>query len=117
MTAKCYMVKTESTADLISEIKAGIKKEISVGFATSEFKCSICGKEFNKCVHRKGQTYRGKTCRAQIADCTDAYEVSFVAVPAQIDAGTTKNAREDTAQLEKELRAKIRLNEILFNEV
>lgn len=117
LIARCYMVKTESNADLIAEIKAGIKKEVSVGFSTSGYVCSICGKEFSKCAHLKGRTYEGKTCRAQIKDCIDAYEVSFVAVPCQIDAGTTKAADvSDPAENEEELLAKtrIRINDNYF---
>ena len=119
LIAHCYMVKTESNADLIAEIKAGIKKEVSVGFSTSDRICSICGKSFFSCAHLKGRTYDGKICRAQIKDCTDAYEVSFVAVPCQVDAGTTKSAAEDKAEkTEEELlaRARIRINENYFKE-
>ncbi|WP_405345739.1 hypothetical protein [Ruminococcus sp.] len=95
LEAHCYMVKTDRNADLIAEIKAGIKKEVSVGFSTSEMKCSICGKRFVTCAHHKGQIYDGKVCRAQIKDCIDAYEVSFVAVPCQVNAGTVKSANVD----------------------
>lgn len=95
LEAHCYMVKTDRNADLIAEIKAGIKKEVSVGFSTSEMKCSICGKRFVTCAHHKGQIYDGKVCRAQIKDCIDAYEVSFVAVPCQVNAGTVKSANAD----------------------
>lgn len=95
LEAHCYMVKTDRNVDLIAEIKAGIKKEVSVGFSTSEMKCSICGKRFVTCAHHKGQIYDGKVCRAQIKDCTDAYEVSFVAVPCQVNAGTVKSANAD----------------------
>ncbi|MBQ3265069.1 MAG: hypothetical protein IJH07_04765 [Ruminococcus sp.] len=119
MAARCYMVKTESNADLIAEIKAGIKKEVSVGFSTSGRRCSICGKQFYTCAHHKGRTYDGKICRAQIEDCIDAYEVSFVAVPCQVDAGTTKSADvEQTAEKEDELlaKARIRINEYFFKE-
>lgn len=107
LIAHCYMVKTLSNVDLITEIKAGIKKEVSVGFATSGYVCSICGKEFYKCAHHKGREYDGKICRAQIKDCIDAYEVSFVAVPCQINAGTTKSAKTDiTDNSEAEALAK-----------
>lgn len=119
LTARCYMLKTASNADLIAEIKAGIKKEVSVGFATSGYQCSICGKQFHACAHLKGRTYDGKVCRAQIKDCIDAYEVSFVAVPCQVDAGTAKAADiNDTADNEKVLlaKARIRINENLFKE-
>ena len=119
LVARCYMVKTESNTDLIAEIKAGIKKEVSVGFSTSGYVCSICGKEFNKCAHLKGRTYDGKVCRAQIKDCVDAYEVSFVAVPCQVDAGTRKAAEiADPVEIEKEnlAKARIRINEYFFKE-
>ena len=35
LVAKCYMVKTASNADLIAEIKGGIRREGSVGFAAT----------------------------------------------------------------------------------
>lgn len=114
LIAHCYMVKTDSNADLITEIKAGIKKEISVGCRASGYVCSICGKEFYKCAHHKGREYDGKICRAQIKDCIDAYEVSFVAVPCQIDAGTTKSAKTDitdNSEAEALAKARIRIHE------
>lgn len=116
LTAHCYMVKTETNADLIAEIKAGIKKEVSVGFCTTKTVCSVCGSAYANCPHQKGRVYGGKTCRAQITDCTDAYEVSFVAVPCQIDAGTKKAYTPDDSERKRELRVRIRLNEILLKE-
>lgn len=121
LEARCYMVRTERNSDLIAEIKAGIKKEVSVGFATSEMKCSICGKRFFTCAHLKGRIYDGKVCRAQIKDCIDAYEVSFVAVPCQIDAGTRKSASFDPEQPDEdellaEAKARIRIHDY-FKEV
>lgn len=117
LVAHCYMVNA-GNADLIAEIKAGIKKEVSVGFATSEMLCSVCGKAFQQCPHRKGQKYNGKTCRALIADCTDAYEVSFVAVPCQTNAGTRKQHKEqpDDSAATAELNARIRIKEMKFRE-
>ena len=111
LEAHCYMVKTDRNADLISEIKAGIKKEVSVGFSTSEMKCSICGKRFFTCAHLKGRIYDGKVCRAQIKDCTDAYEVSFVAVPCQVNAGTVKSAEaeKEIKEAESLVRTRIRI--------
>lgn len=110
LEVRCYMVRTEKNSDLIAEIKAGIKKEVSVGFSTSEMQCSICGKNFFTCAHHKGDIYDGKVCRAQIKDCIDAYEVSFVAVPCQVDAGTRKSVSADTENPdEDELLAKARI--------
>ena len=50
--------------------------------------CSICGKE--QCAHLKGRIYQGKPCHKILQQITDAYEWSFVAVPAQVHAGVTK---------------------------
>ena len=88
--AHCYMLRTEKNADLISEIEGGIKKEVSVGCAVRRTLCSVCGKPYGVCAHRKGLDYDGRTCYAVLCDPTDAYEFSFVAVPAQRQAGVLK---------------------------
>ena len=88
--AHCYMLRTEKNADLISEIEGGIKKEVSVGCAVQRTVCSVCGKPYGACEHRKGLDYDGRTCYAVLCDPTDAYEFSFVAVPAQRQAGVLK---------------------------
>lgn len=51
--------------------------------------CGICGKE--SCSHQKGREYSGKLCSRVLEEPTDAYECSFVAVPAQREAGVRKN--------------------------
>lgn len=119
LIAKCYMIKTAGNADLIAEINGGIKKEVSVGFRCSRFRCSVCGKEGDysyRCSHRKGKTYGGKVCYNQICGADDAYEVSFVAVPCQPNAGTTKSYEREAEDTEAVLTARIRLNEnFIFN--
>ncbi|MBR2315246.1 MAG: hypothetical protein IKA56_01250 [Clostridia bacterium] len=93
LRASAYMVRTSKNEDLIKEIDGGIKKEVSVGCAVSEHICSICGKTAGKagCNHLKGKKYNGKTCYHILSEVTDAYEWSFVAVPAQREAGVTKS--------------------------
>lgn len=97
LVAHCYMVRTASNADLIAEIKGGIKKEGSVGFAASSAICSICGTDNAKayCRHWPGKSYDkedGKqVCIFTLTGCSDAYEFSLVAVPAQKQAGVTKS--------------------------
>ncbi len=90
--AKAYMPRTDKNADLIKEIDAGIKKEVSVSCAVNRFICSVCGEDMRsgKCPHKKGESYSGKVCHCILSDITDAYEWSFVAIPAQINAGVTK---------------------------
>lgn len=93
LVAHCYMLKSESNADLISDIRAGIKKEVSVSCQMGSVICSICGVDNRKayCKHLGGREYDGKMCYFKLLSPTDAYEVSFVAVPAQPDAGVTKS--------------------------
>lgn len=88
--AHCYMLRTDKNADLIADIEGGIRKEVSVGCAMQTATCSICGSVYGACEHRKGVCYDGKTCLAVLSEPTDAYEFSFVAVPAQREAGVLK---------------------------
>ena len=102
LVAHCYMVKTASNADLIAEIKGGIKKEGSVSFAPSSAICSICGTDNTKsyCRHWPGKDYdkdTGKeTCVFKLAGVRDAYEFSLVAVPCQRAAGVSKSYTGET---------------------
>ena len=100
-----YMVRTESNRDLIAEIEGGIKKEVSVGCAVEHAICSVCGCDRTQtdCGHEKGQEYGGQLCWADLEGARDAYEFSFVAVPAQPAAGVVKGARRGTSgRLEEE---------------
>ncbi len=87
-----YMVRTDSNADLIREIDGGIKKEVSVSCSAERQVCSICGadRRVKACNHAKGRIYGGKRCFFTLEEISDAYEWSFVAVPAQVNAGVTK---------------------------
>ena len=89
-----YMVRTERNRDLIAEIEGGIKREVSVGCAVERAVCSICGADrtAGDCGHQKGQEYGGQLCYASLEGASDAYEFSFVAVPAQPMAGVVKQA-------------------------
>ena len=97
-----YMLRTDRNRDLIAEIEGGIKKEVSVGCAVAQSRCSICGENIRDCPHEKGMTYDGRLCWADLVGATDAYEWSFVAVPAQKEAGVMKSMRQDMEQLERE---------------
>ena len=88
-----YMLRTAENAALIQEIEGGIKKEVSVSCAVSRCVCSICGNDIHDralCSHEKGRIYEGKRCMVKLEAPTDAYEWSFVAVPAQRNAGVVK---------------------------
>lgn len=96
-----YMLRTDDTKSTIEAIEGGILKEVSVGFATkTRAQCSVCGNGVfwdwsvgrRKCKndHYLGETYDGVFCVGELKDPTDAFEFSFVAVPAQRGAGATK---------------------------
>ncbi len=93
LKARAYMLRTSETASMISEIEGGIKKEVSISCSVNKTLCSICGEDFksHSCKHIKGRKYNSQVCHAILSDPTDAYEWSFVAVPAQRNAGVTKS--------------------------
>lgn len=88
--AWAYIRRGGANEELIADIEAGIKKEVSVGCAMGRAVCSVCGSEYGTCGHRKGESYDGQVCCAVLQEPLDAYEFSFVAVPAQPDAGVLK---------------------------
>lgn len=102
LVGSAYMLRTEHTQPLVDAIEGGIVKEVSVGCAVRSVECSICGTALSmnwrtweyECEnhHVKGQEYDGELCVGELKDAADAYEFSFVAVPAQRGAGVTKSA-------------------------
>lgn len=108
LVAHIYMLKTASNADLIAEIKAGIKKEGSVGCAVSGIICSICGTDNAKsyCRHWPGKSYDkeggAEICTFALTGGRDAYEFSLVAVPAQRKAGVSKSYTGKTVYEDQE---------------
>lgn len=97
LKAKAYMVRSEENGALIKEIEAGIKKEVSVSCSLNSSVCSICGKsrKSGECSHINGRKYGDRMCYGILSEASDAYEWSFVAVPAQRDAGVTKSFNTD----------------------
>ena len=88
--AWAYIRRGGAGDEWIADIEAGIKKEVSVGCSMGRSVCSICGGDYGSCGHRKGEYYDGELCCAILREPVDAYEFSFVAVPAQREAGVLK---------------------------
>jgi len=88
--AWAYIRRGGSNDEIIADIEAGIKKEVSVGCAMGMAVCSVCGSEYGTCGHMKGEAYDGEVACAILQEPMDAYEFSFVAVPAQPTAGVLK---------------------------
>ena len=101
-----YMLRNPGSEQLIAEIDAGIKKEVSVGCSVAKKTCSICGADVTAipCEHRKGERYDGRICCVELEGARDAYEFSFVAVPAQPAAGVVKGMESPCADLKQLVR-------------
>lgn len=109
LVAKCYIIKIPENESFIAELNAGIKKEVSVGCSVATVKCSVCGTNprETRCRHIKGKEYTVNGVKSQcvhiLDGATDAYEVSFVAIPAQRNAGACKQFEaDDTGQTEND---------------
>lgn len=108
LIAECYVARTAETAPLIASIESGIRKEVSVGCAVAKRTCSVCGKA--ACDHVRGRRYGGELCFHILDEPTDAYEFSFVAVPAQRAAGVVKGfsgARKEENGLQQDVMKRL----------
>lgn len=87
-----YMLRGAATEEIVAAIEGGILKEVSVAVFVPEALCSICGTDKRKawCEHARGFEYDGKVCHVILNHVSDVYELSFVAVPAQREAGVIK---------------------------
>lgn len=99
--AWAYIRRGSHTDEIIADIEAGIKKEVSVGCAMGRSVCSVCGGDYGVCGHQKGQVYDGELCCVILQEPMDAYEFSFVAVPAQREAGVMKGLARRNVQLKE----------------
>lgn len=92
LVLRAYMLRNEQSAPTIAAIEGGILREVSVGVAVERALCSVCNtdKSRARCQHIPGQTYDGNACHVDLDGAADAYELSFVPVPAQPAAGVVK---------------------------
>ncbi len=106
LKAMAYMIRTKSNEDFIKEIDGGIKKEVSVSCRAEKRICSVCSSDTlsSSCSHRGGKKYGDKECFFTLSDISDAYEWSFVAVPAQVNAGVTKSSDKNEELIKKATR-------------
>ncbi len=91
LVARAYLPRTQGNREIVELIESGILKEVSVSCAVKRGVCGICGKE--SCEHVKGKSYGGRVAHTVLLEPLDAYECSFVAVPAQRGAGVVKSAK------------------------
>lgn len=88
LTARAYLPRTRGTEEVVELIDSGMLKEVSVSCSVARRVCSLCGQE--DCGHEPGEEYGGQRAYRLLLEPTDAYECSFVAVPAQKGAGVVK---------------------------
>ena len=109
LVGKVYMLNSEDNKPVIDAIEAGILKEVSVGVSVKSRSCALCGEPMAfswtswnmecKNHHCLGESYPGEgLCYMNLDDPKDAYELSFVAVPAQRNAGVTKAAGDQDVE-------------------
>lgn len=98
LQAKAYTINCAEFKSFIKKINGGILKEISISCQIQNKICSICGKEFNCCNHEKGKIYNNKICFIKLVNPIDAFEWSFVPIPAQPCAKTIKNFNLQTQE-------------------
>ena len=96
-----YMLRTPGNEELIAQLDGGILREVSVGCAVGRCVCSICGQQAGTCAHKKGEHYDGKLCYTKLEGAVDAFEWSFVAVPAQPKAGVLKSKSKGQLSLKQ----------------
>jgi len=103
LVAKAYIPRSETNNDIILSLDSGITKEVSVGCAVKRTLCSICSNDIasTSCHHVKGKEYQNKLCYGELDGVIDAYEFSFVAVPAQKNAGVIKAFSENKRENKK----------------
>lgn len=102
LVAKAYIPKSDNLIEFIHKIDTGIIKEVSVGCSVERTVCSVCGNDIHsvECSHQKGKIYDGALCFGELTNPTDAYEWSFVAVPAQREAGVIKSFKKGEKSME-----------------
>lgn len=100
LVARAYLPRGGKNESLILDLESGMKKEVSVGCNMGHAVCSICGadRRTEPCGHVPGERYGGMRCCTVLEDPLDAYEWSFVAVPAQREAGVIKSYEEHLEQ-------------------
>lgn len=73
---------------------------LSPGIVVQGTKCSICGKDYDKCNHLVGKAYMGKICYRIVKKIKELKEMSIVEEPANKHARVTslgeKNAERNT---------------------
>lgn len=88
--AKAYMVRNADTEEIIKEINAGIKKEVSISCSCFDMVCSVCGSKWGHCQHTKGEYYDDTICVKEIQTVNDLYEWSFVVPPVHSEKSKVK---------------------------
>lgn len=101
LKAWAYIRRGGNADEVIADIEAGIKKEVSIGCSMGRAVCSICGSDHGTCGHQKGEFYDGMQCVVILQEAMDAYEFSFVAVPAQRSAGVLKGLASKKVSLKE----------------
>lgn len=64
--------------DIIVAVLKGDIKDVNIHCAVGQYKCSVCGKEYSECSHKKGEVYNSRLYCCELVSPYKVYDWSFV---------------------------------------
>lgn len=71
----------------IEELQKNSRGTVSIAGGSDLAYCNVCAKDFNKCKHKLGTRYNGRTCFA-VVDSLGLDHISFETIPADWESNT-----------------------------
>lgn len=78
LIAKIYIPFCRNNEDIIVAALKGDIKDVNIHCAVEQYECSVCGKEYSECSHKKGEVYDSKLCCCELVNPYKVYDWSFV---------------------------------------
>lgn len=78
LIAKIYIPFCRNNEDIIVAALKGDIKDVNIHCAVEQYECSVCGKEYSECSHKKGEVYDSKLCCCELVNPYKVYNWSFV---------------------------------------
>lgn len=78
LIAKIYIPFCRNNEDIIVAAFKGDIKDVNIHCAVEQYECSVCGKEYSECSHKKGEVYDSKLCCCEFVSPYKVYDWSFV---------------------------------------
>lgn len=78
LVVKIYIPYCRNNDDIIVAILNGDIKDVNIHCTVEKYECSVCGKAYSVCPHKKGEVYDSKLCCCELTNPYKAYDWSFV---------------------------------------